>query len=69
LAGPGTGSGRSVLTRHRAGLGPPLVLLHGLGLSWRSWRPILPALEQRHDVIALDLPGFGDSEPLSSTGR
>jgi pimeloyl-ACP methyl ester carboxylesterase len=55
-----------LLTRHRAGLGPPLVLLHGLGLSWRSWRPILPALERRHDVVALDLPGFGDSKPLAT---
>jgi pimeloyl-ACP methyl ester carboxylesterase len=52
------------LTRHRDGSGPPLVLLHGLGLSWRSWQPILDELEVRHDVIAIDLPGFGDSPPL-----
>jgi pimeloyl-ACP methyl ester carboxylesterase len=53
-----------VLTRHRGGAGPPLVLLHGLGLTWRCWRPVLGALEARHDVIALDLPGFGASAPL-----
>ena len=52
------------LTRHRGGSGQPLVLLHGLGLSWRSWRPVLDALEDRHDVVAIDLPGFGDSPPL-----
>ena len=52
------------LTRHRGGSGPPLVLVHGLGLSWRSWRPVLDALEDRHDVVAIDLPGFGDSPPL-----
>jgi pimeloyl-ACP methyl ester carboxylesterase len=52
------------LTRHRGGNGPPLVLLHGLGLSWRSWLPVLNALEARHDVMALDLPGFGESSPL-----
>jgi pimeloyl-ACP methyl ester carboxylesterase len=48
----------------RVGAGPPLVLLHGLGLSRRSWDPVVPALAQRFDVIAVDLPGFGDSAPL-----
>jgi pimeloyl-ACP methyl ester carboxylesterase len=52
------------LTRHRGGSGQPLVLLHGLGLSWRSWQPVLDALEDRHDVVAIDLPGFGESPPL-----
>jgi pimeloyl-ACP methyl ester carboxylesterase len=52
------------LLAHRGGNGAPLVLLHGLGLSWRSWTPILPALEARHDVVALDLPGFGGSPAL-----
>jgi pimeloyl-ACP methyl ester carboxylesterase len=54
----------AVLTQHRAGGGDPLVLLHGLGLTWRCWKPILPALEAAHDVVALDLPGFGDAPPL-----
>jgi pimeloyl-ACP methyl ester carboxylesterase len=54
----------ATLIRHRAGEGPPLVLLHGLGLSWRTWLPVLEALEEHHDVVALDLPGFGDSPPL-----
>ena len=40
------------------------MLVHGLGLSWRSWQPVLDALEGRHDVIAIDLPGFGESPPL-----
>jgi pimeloyl-ACP methyl ester carboxylesterase len=53
------------LTQHRAGSGPPLVLVHGLGLSWRSWLPIVDALESEHDVIGLDLPGFGQSPVLS----
>jgi pimeloyl-ACP methyl ester carboxylesterase len=52
------------LTRHRGGSGPPLVLVHGLGLSWRSWQPVFDALEFRHDVVAIDLPGFGESPPL-----
>lgn len=56
--------GAVALTRHRGGSGQPLVLVHGLGLSWRSWQPVLDALEDRHDVVAIDLPGFGESPPL-----
>src|SRR5918997_6486687 len=52
------------LLAHRGGSGAPLVLLHGLGFSWRSWLPVLAALEARHDVVALDLPGFGGSPAL-----
>jgi pimeloyl-ACP methyl ester carboxylesterase len=59
----------ATLLQHRGGGGPPLVLLHGLGLNWRSWRPVLPALEARHDVIALDLPGFGASAALNGGVR
>jgi pimeloyl-ACP methyl ester carboxylesterase len=48
----------------RCGAGAPLVLLHGLGLSRRNWDPVVPALAEQFDVIAVDLPGFGDSAPL-----
>lgn len=46
----------------RAGSGPPLVLLHGFASSIYTWSETLPALAARHDVIALDLPGFGGTE-------
>lgn len=49
----------------RRGSGRPLLLIHGLGSSWRSWSPILPALEAEREVIAVDLPGFGETRPLS----
>ncbi len=39
----------------------PIVLLHGWGFDSRTWEPLLPQLRQFSDVIALDLPGFGDS--------
>ncbi len=48
----------------RLGSGPPLVLVHGLGASWQSWEPLFPALSAQREVIALDLPGFGESPPL-----
>ena len=49
---------------HREGAGPPLVLLHGVGLSWQIWRPVIGALARDFDVIACDSPGFGRSTPL-----
>jgi pimeloyl-ACP methyl ester carboxylesterase len=39
-----------------------LVLLHGIGSYRRAWDPVLPYLDG--DVVALDLPGFGDAPPL-----
>ena len=52
------------LTYTRIGSGRPLVLLHALGLSRSAWDPVVPALSQHFDVIAVDLPGFGASAPL-----
>jgi pimeloyl-ACP methyl ester carboxylesterase len=52
-----------------SGTGAPLVLLHALGVSRRSWDSVLPALAARFDVIAVDLPGFGDSAPLPGPGE
>jgi pimeloyl-ACP methyl ester carboxylesterase len=49
---------------HREGSGPPLVLLHGVGLSWQINRPVIGLLARDFDVIACDSPGFGDSPPL-----
>lgn len=45
-----------------AGQGEPLLLLHGLGAWSYSFRHNVPALAQRHRVLALDLPGFGFSD-------
>jgi pimeloyl-ACP methyl ester carboxylesterase len=44
------------------GSGPPLVLLHSLGLTHREWEPIVEPLAERFRVIAPDLPLHGDSE-------
>jgi pimeloyl-ACP methyl ester carboxylesterase len=41
------------------GKGPAVVLLHGFASSLETWQDVMPALEARHRVIALDLKGFG----------
>jgi pimeloyl-ACP methyl ester carboxylesterase len=37
------------------------VLIHGIGHRWQAWLPIMEELAAHHEVIALDLPGFGAS--------
>jgi pimeloyl-ACP methyl ester carboxylesterase len=49
----------------RTGAGAPLVLLHPLGFHRGAWDPVIPALAESFDVIAVDLPGFGDSPSLA----
>jgi pimeloyl-ACP methyl ester carboxylesterase len=45
----------------RAGAGEPVLMLHGLGATKASFLPTVAALAGRFRVIAIDLPGFGDS--------
>ena len=49
------------LTHVRRGSGSPLLLVHGLGAGWRSWTPIIDHLAEHREVIAIDLPGFGET--------
>jgi pimeloyl-ACP methyl ester carboxylesterase len=46
------------------GHGPPLVLLHGTAIDSArlSYGPVIPALARRYRVLALDWPGYGESE-------
>jgi pimeloyl-ACP methyl ester carboxylesterase len=52
------------LAHFRTGAGAPLLLLHGIGDSWRTWTLVLDRLAERFEVIAVDLPGFGESPAL-----
>jgi pimeloyl-ACP methyl ester carboxylesterase len=45
----------------RAGSGPALLLIHGIGDSSETWRAIIPELAKTHTVIAPDLLGHGRS--------
>ncbi len=51
-----------------AGEGPPLVLVHGSGMSASTWAPLMAHLTANR-LIAFDLPGFGLSDPFDYSGR
>ena len=46
------------------GQGPALVFLHGIGGNAATWRYQLDEFADAYRLIALDLPGYGHSEPL-----
>lgn len=56
-----------IKAQHR-GSGRRLLLVHGLGGSWMSWGPILDNLAAQREVIALDLPGHGESAARPDSG-
>lgn len=47
------------------GQGPELVLLHGWGVNSAVWEPVIKQLEEHFCLYIVDLPGFGQSAPLS----
>jgi pimeloyl-ACP methyl ester carboxylesterase len=68
LNAPGRLRFRTIVTRRvrlstlEAGLGPPVIAIHGLGATKGSFLFTVAALAGRFRVIAVDLPGFGDSD-------
>ncbi|MDF7773636.1 alpha/beta fold hydrolase [Sphingomonas sp. AOB5] len=50
------------------GAGRKLLLIHGLGGSWRSWSTIIGALSAERTVIAIDLPGHGATPAEQDSG-
>jgi 3-oxoadipate enol-lactonase len=56
------GKGHMRLYYERAGSGPALLLLHGIGSNSRSFRHQLSGLADAYDVIAWDAPGYGRSD-------
>ncbi len=56
------------LHSERLGAGRPLLLIHGLGGSGRSWAPVLDHLAGQRELILVDLPGHGRSPALGDSG-
>jgi pimeloyl-ACP methyl ester carboxylesterase len=52
---------RTPIAVWRSGDGPPLALVHGATADHSRWAPVLPALERRFTVLALDRRGRGRS--------
>ncbi|MDO7841904.1 alpha/beta fold hydrolase [Sphingomonas immobilis] len=50
------------------GSGRKLLLIHGLGGSWRSWDTIVDRLNAERTVIAIDLPGHGATPAEQDSG-
>lgn len=47
-----------------AGTGAPVLLIHGVGMRAEAWGPQIAALSADYRVIAVDMPGHGESDLL-----
>ncbi|EJZ19998.1 alpha/beta fold hydrolase (plasmid) [Rhizobium sp. Pop5] len=54
---------------HEAGSGEPLVLIHGVGMRLEAWAPQIASLSGGYRVIAVDMPGHGESAKLPVGSR
>lgn len=52
-----------------AGRGEVLLLIHGVGLRAEAWGPQIKGLAPRVRVVAVDLPGHGQTDPLPDAAR
>ena len=50
---------------YKTGKGPAVILIHGLGLRSESWIEQIKILKKNYTIYSLDLPGHGQSKPLS----
>ena len=55
------------LNYQTAGSGPPLLLVHGFGISFNIWKELVPLLCPYFTLVMVELPGIGKS-PLSLSG-
>jgi pimeloyl-ACP methyl ester carboxylesterase len=55
------------LTVHEAALksAPHIVLVHGMGSAATAWKPLTPFLQERFNVITVDLPGHGQTPMIA----
>jgi pimeloyl-ACP methyl ester carboxylesterase len=55
------------LAYDRSGAGEPVLLLHGLGSARGCWKPVIELAKAERELVAVDLPGFGES-PVDGAG-
>jgi len=55
--------GETTLNYRLIGQGPPLLLIHGFGVSFQIWRELAPLLADHFCLIPVELPGQGVSAP------
>jgi pimeloyl-ACP methyl ester carboxylesterase len=53
----------SMLSYQLQGAGPPLLLIHGFGISYPIWRTLAPLLVPHFQLVMVELPGIGQSPP------
>ena len=57
-----------VLNYKIAGDGPPLLLIHGFGISFNIWKELVPLLCPYFTLVMVQLPGIGES-PMPAPGK
>ncbi|MET9257644.1 alpha/beta fold hydrolase [Streptomyces sp. NPDC003717] len=63
-AGTPHGTRDVTLAHTRVGAGEPLLLVHGIGHHRQAWEPVTGILAAEREVVAVDLPGCGESPGL-----
>jgi len=72
------GTSRTVQTKrwkihyNEAGEGHPVIMLHGSGpgaTGWSNFGPNMRVLAEKYRVFAVDMPGWGKSDPVSAEER
>lgn len=59
----------SSLSFQIVGQGPPLLLVHGFGISFNIWANLLPRLSPHFTLVMPELPGIGDSDSPPAGSR
>lgn len=61
--------GAAVRVIEAGSAGAPVLLIHGVGMRAEAWGPQIVALASDHRVIAVDMPGHGESDALPGDPR
>jgi 3-oxoadipate enol-lactonase len=61
--------GRIGISETGRGNATPIIFLHGVGSDKRVWRPQLEHFGKQRRAIALDYPGYGESDPVPGATR